>query len=290
MDSDHCCLPVLQPTDATTIQKTFEAAILQMQAASSDYNNISVLSTYWASDDSGSNKDSSLFITTISKLENIETHKRVIADDDEVVALQDEIVNQAKLMTGRRRLFILHYAGHAIASSTSNSLIITSRITQDKGDGPQFSMSDIQDGLKVLASMSPGLDILLVMGSSCFAAVAESRRVEGARVELMATTSSDNSGQNESSFTKQWCTAFTKLLRNGAPFTTNDINSCSNPSGFILREGSGLPITFCALPSPGLDKSQVVAFLLTESPDSDSVAHLIDYLQNAVVPIAVLRF
>ena len=274
-----------------------------MQTASSEsdcYDNISVLSTYWESDDTGSKEDTTLFLDTISKLENVETHKRVLADDDEVFSLRDEIANQAKsTIAGNRQLFILHYVGHAVATSTSSRLVITPKIAHGEFVGPQLNMTLVKDALKDLATTSPGLDILLVMG--CLTSLAESTRVEGARVELMAATSFEDTskGRNESTFTEKWCTAFTKLRKTGVPFTSNDIidsvNSHSGPSGFILREGWGLPIAFCAL--PGLDESTIAArnsqsVLITirimESPDSDSVERLIDYLQNGVVPIEVL--
>ena len=169
-----------------------------MQTASSEsdcYDNISVLSTYWASDDTGSKEDTTLFLDTISKLENVETHKRVLADDDEVFSLRDEIANQAKsTIAGNRQLFILHYAGHAVATSTSSRLVITPKIAHGEFVGPQLNMTLVKDALKDLATTSPGLDILLVMG--CFTSLAESTRVEGARVELLHSRIPVKDGMN----------------------------------------------------------------------------------------------
>jgi hypothetical protein len=61
----------LQKTRSGMIKENIEAEILRIQMATNDhYDNISTFSTHWASDDTGGSKDSSLFVETISKLNN----------------------------------------------------------------------------------------------------------------------------------------------------------------------------------------------------------------------------
>ena len=138
-----------------------------MQIAVSDsYDSLSVFSIYWKSDDTGG-EDSSLFIDTLSKLQNVESCQRNL--DDVVmpgITLAGEIAGAAS-QSGRRKLLILHYAGHAIAGSTPDSLIITPKIGQELGGGPEIDMSLIKNILKDLASKSLGLDVLLVIDSCC---------------------------------------------------------------------------------------------------------------------------
>ena len=139
-----------------------------MQIAVSDsYDNLSVFSIYWKSDDTGGGEDSSLFIDTLSKLQNVESYQR--SPDDVVmpgITLAGEIAG-AVSQSGRRKLLVLHYAGHFIAGSTPESLIITPKIGQELGGGPEIDMSLIKNILKDLASKSLGLDVLLVIDSCC---------------------------------------------------------------------------------------------------------------------------
>jgi hypothetical protein len=200
------------------------------------------------------------------------------------------------LPSGSRTLFILHYAGHGIAGSTPDSLVITPKIDQELGQGPQIDISPIKDELKVKGSRSSGLDVLLVMDSCCAAIAGRGAKAKGARVELVAATARkglSNSRKDGRTFTQHWCEAFTKLLDIGKPFTCDDINRDiipeseleQFPSTFVLREGWDLPITFrfhpgtieSTLPSAVTSRTVVTAFHVEENPDSPS-KQLIDYL------------
>lgn len=139
--------------------------------------------------------------------------------------LADE-VTQAASQSRCHELFILHYAGHGIAGSTPDSLIIVPRIGQDLGSGPEINISPIKDGLKDIASKSSGLDVLLVMDSCCAAIAGRGGKAKGMRVELMAATTRkgiSNSRVDGQTFTQHWCEAFTKLLGIRKPFTCDDI-------------------------------------------------------------------
>ena len=113
----------LQRMTAQTIETRIDEAMQRMQIALSDsYDNVSVLSIYWKSDDTGSAEGSSLFIQALSKLQNVQTCQRSLSDKDRVFSLGPEVVHRAASQSGSRKLFILHYAGHAIAGSTPDSL------------------------------------------------------------------------------------------------------------------------------------------------------------------------
>jgi hypothetical protein len=301
----------LQKMESATVKHRVQTAISRIETASLDhYDYISIISIYWASDDTGGKEDSSLFITTVSKLGNAETtmktKARAIANEEKVHRLLSEILEQAESMTGRRKLFILHYAGHAIAAGTSNSLIITSTIDGDDDKTSNLNMTLIKDALKDLASTSVGLDVLLVLDCCCAAVAGRGRVTSGERVELMAATSGggiSNSRKDGKTFTQHWCLAFDKFLERGQPFCCNDIETTINsnftleqyPATFVLREGWGVPVTFRALPSsttliPSALTGQTVitALHIAENPGSESMERLIDYLQNAPVQITVL--
>jgi hypothetical protein len=298
----------LQRMSAQTVETRIDEAMQRMQIAVSDfYDNVSVFSIYWKSDDTGSAEDSSLFIQTISKLHNVQTHQRSLSDDDRVFSLGAEVVDRAASKSGSRQLFILHYAGHAIAGSTPDSLIITPRIGQELGHGPEINMSLIKDELKVTASNCSGLDILIVMDSCCAAIAGRGGKAKGSRVELVAANARkgiSNSRVDGRTFTRHWCEAFTKLLEIGKPFTCDDIINDiipdseleQFPSTFVLREGWDLPITFClhpgpiksTLPAAVTSRTVVTAFHVEEDPNSPPLKQLIDHLNNALVPITVL--
>jgi len=301
----------LQKMESATVKERIQTAISRVETASLDhYDSISIISIYWASDNTGGKEDSSLFLTTVSKLGNaettMETQAREIADEERVRRLLSQILKQAESMTGRRKLFILHYAGHAIATSTSNSLIITSKIDGDDASASKLNMTLIKDALKDLASTSKGLDVLLVLDCCCAAVAGRGMVTSGERVELMAATSGggiSNSRLDGKTFTQHWCQAFEKFLESGQPFCCNDIETTINstvtleqyPATFVLREGWGVPVTFRALPSsttliPSALTGQTVitALHVVESPDTKSMELLINYLQNAPIRITVL--
>ena len=298
----------LQTATAQTVETRFDEAIQRLHIAVSDcYDNVSVFSIYWKSDDTGGAEDSSLFIQTFSKLQNVQTCQRSLSDDVNFFGLGAEIIDRAASLSGSRKLFILHYAGHAITRSTPDSLIITPKIGQELGSGPEMNMSHIKDELKYMGSKSLGLDVLLVMDSCCAAIAGRGRKAKGARVELMAVTARkgiSNSREDGRTFTQHWCEAFTKLLDIGTPFTCDDIIKDITPdseleqfpSTFVLREGWDLPITFhlhpglieSTLPAAVISRTVVTVFHVKENPNSPPLKQLIDYLNKAPVPIMVL--
>jgi hypothetical protein len=298
----------LQRSTAQTVKTRIDEAIQRMRIGVSDsYDIISVLSTYWESDDTGGAEDSSLFIETVSKLPNVQTCQRSLPDDVRVFDFGTDVDRQSKPQPGSRKLFILHYAGHAIAGSTPDSLMITPNIGQELGSGPEMNMSVIKDILKDMSSKSSGLDVLLVMDCCCAAIAGRGEKAKGARVELMAATARkgiSNSRKNGWTFTQDWCAAFTKLLETGNPFTCDDIIKDITPdseleqfpSTFVLREGWDLPITFrihpapieSILPAAVTSRTIVTALHIEENPNSTPLNQLVDYLNNAPVPITVL--
>jgi hypothetical protein len=297
----------LQRMTAQTIETRIDEAIQRMQIAVSDsYDNVSVFSVYWKSDDTGSAEDSSLFIQTLSQLQNVQTCQRSLSDDDRIFRLGGEVVDRAASQSGSRKLFILHYAGHAIAGSTPDSLIITPKIGQELGRGPEINMSLIKDELKVTGSQSSGLDVLLVMDCCCAAIAGRGEKAKGARVELVAATAPkdvSNSRKDGRTFTQHWSEAFTKLLEIRKPFTCDDIIKDITPdseleqfpSTFVLREGWDLPITFLhpgsiesTLPAAVTSRTVVTAFHVKENTNTLPLKQLIDYLNKAPAPITVL--
>lgn len=110
----------LQINRSQHVRERVEDAISRFDLASLDcYNSISTLSTYWQSDDTGSAEDSSLFLETISKLKTneleVKTCTRIIAEEEKALHLMKDVNEKASTMTGKRKLFILHYAGHGVA-------------------------------------------------------------------------------------------------------------------------------------------------------------------------------
>ena len=299
----------VRKSTAKNVEKRFDEAIERMKIVVSDsYTSVFIFSIYWKSDDTGGQADSSLFIDTLSKLQNVESFQRSLDDivmPTTMITLASEMARVAS--QSGRRLLILHYAGHAIASSTSKTLIITPKIGQELGCGPQMNMSLMKDLLKDLASTSLGLDVLLVMDSCCAGIAGRGREAKSTRVELVAATARkgvSNSRQDGQTFTQHWCEAFTRLLKIGKPFTCDDIIKCITPdpeleqfpATFVLREGCDLPITFHAHPSPitstlplaVTSPTVVTAFHIEEDPESASLKNLIKYLDEAPVKITVL--
>jgi hypothetical protein len=241
--------PIVDPqgVSAQTVETRIDEAMQRMQiAVSNSCDNVSVFPIYWKSDDTGGAEDSSFFIRTISKLHNVQTCQRSLSDDrNQVFRLGGEVIDQAESQSRSRKLFILHYVGHAIAGSTSDSLIIVPQLDQELGSGPEIDMSFIKDELKVTASDCLGLDILLVMDSCCAVIAGRGGKAKGSRVELVAAAACKeiiNSKKDGRTFTQHWCEAFTKLLEIGKPFTCEDINDIipdseleQFPSKFVLR-------------------------------------------------------
>jgi len=305
---DHMTsMATLQETEAITVQEKVEAAIVQMETAALDcYDNISALSLFWESDETGGSKDSALFIRTISQLEKVEGRSRPLGDDEKVAAVNWEIISQADSIQGKRKLFILHYAGHAIASAPSNILIITSRISKGEFLGPQMSMTYIRDGLKLLAGDTEGLDVLVVLDCCCAAIAGRGKLIGGKRMELMAATSPaglSNSREDYPglTFTQHWCAAFEHYLKLERPFNCEDIRNFINalhdleqfPATYVLREGWGAPITFRAPPAATTTMGPVVNTIITaihvkEDHNSSSLAALIAYLEKAPMKITVV--
>ncbi len=139
----------------------------------------------------------------------MEAHIRILADEEKVATLNLEIITQNSLK-GSCRLFILHYAGHAIVAAPSNILVITFRI---KFKGPQMSMIYIRDRLMHLAEDSDGLDILLMLNCCCAAIAERGKLIGGKRMELMAATPvtglrNSREDHPKLTFTQCWCIAF----------------------------------------------------------------------------------
>jgi len=277
-------------TAQTTETRIGEAIQRSQTTASDSYDNVSVFSIYWKSDDTSA-EDSSLFIQTLSKLQNVQTRQRGLSDDDIASTLIPEIYPAAS-QSGSRKLFVLHYAGHAIAGSTTDSLIIVPKIGQELGRGPQLNMSLIKDVLKDKSAL--GLDVLLVLDCCCARAkvAGQGEKAKGARVELMAGTAPkgiSNPGEDGWTFTQHWCETFTKLLEIGTPFTCDDIVKDLTPdsepeqfpSTFVLREGQDLPITFRRHPGPiepATATSRSVVTHIEENPDALPLKQLINEL------------
>jgi hypothetical protein len=290
----------LQRTTAQTVETRIDEVMQRMQIAVSDsYDDVSVFSIYWKSDDTGGAEDSSLFIHTLSKLQNVQSCQRSLSDDVMTFTLAGEIAGAAS-QPGRRKLFILNYAGHAIAGSTTGSIIITPKIGQELGDGPEMDISPIKDLLK-------DMDVFLVIDSCCAGIAGRGGKAKGARVELMAATARkgvSNSRNDGRTFTEHWCEAFTGRLKMGKPFTCDDIVKDITPhsqleqfpSTFVLREGWNLPITFRSHPSPiastlpavVTSQTVVTAFHIEENPDSAPLKKLIKYPDEAPVKVTVL--
>lgn len=304
----------LQINRSQHVRERVEDAISRFDLASLDcYNSISTLSTYWQSDDTGSAEDSSLFLETISKLKTneleVKTCTRIIAEEEKALHLMKDVNEKASTMTGKRKLFILHYAGHGVASNTSNELTITSRIAASEKEivAGSLNMTLIKSSLKDLASYTNGLDILLIMDCCCAAAAGRGVTVPvGQRMELMAATSDggiSNSRKDGITFTQYWCQAFLHLLDFNRPFTCNEIKDLIStyhgleqfPATFVLREGWGAPIRFKALPDSTAqvpaavaNRAVITALHVTEDCDSANLDLLINYLEHAPVPITVL--
>jgi hypothetical protein len=265
------------------------------------------LSTYWKTDDTGGKEDSSLFIKTIVKLRNdgtsVVTGVQIIEDDDKTHPLTFCAIDQVGKMEGKRKLFIFHYAGHAITGNATE-LLITPKISEEE-IGRHLNMTLIRDSLKELAATSDGLDVLFLLDCCCSAIAGRGNVSLGQRVELMAATSPkglSNSRQDGQTFTERWCQVFDDFLALSQPFDCNQIRDAINtsrdleqfPAIFVLREGWGVPITFRAhprsitLPSGPSQKIIVTAFLVNEDINSDHLKHLTEFLEASPVPITVL--
>jgi hypothetical protein len=119
----------LPETSAGTVHDQLDVAIKRMEIVALDcYDNIASVSLHWISDTTGGDEDSVHFGATLSTLGNIDVKIRPLLDEDIVSTVNQEIISRASTLQGNRRLFILHYAGHGIASAPSNTLVITSRI------------------------------------------------------------------------------------------------------------------------------------------------------------------
>jgi hypothetical protein len=210
--------------------------------------------------------------------------------------------SKARPQSGRRKLFIFHYAGHAIAGSTPDMLVITPRIGQKLDEGPQINFSPLRGLLKGSATTSLGLDILFVIDSCCAGIAGQGGEAKGARVEFMAATARKR--KDGLTFTQHWCEAFTRHLEMGKPFTCDDIIKDitpdseleQSPSAFVLCEGWNLPIIFRPHPSPitstlpaaVTSQTVIMAFHIEENPDSAPLKKLIKYLDEAPAKVTVL--
>jgi len=223
------------------------------------------------------------------------------------LAFLNEMVEGIESMSGERKLFILHYAGHAVAHPKGDGLILTARIAQELNARTQFNMNLIRDHLRVVVQTAEGLDILILLDCCCAAVAGRGAGSKGARMELMAATSGggiSNSRKDGKTFTQNWVEAFNELIEIGEAFNSDSIQNIISrsynlpqyPATFILREGWGVPITFRARPtsvttpavSEFCSKIIIAALYLVDDPDSQAMKNLIDYLQKAPVNISVL--
>jgi hypothetical protein len=285
----------------TDIKDTIQR--LGVATSNNVYDKISVFSTYWGSDDTGADKDSLLFIETIQKLHNVEAHQHILLEEHTGMKLAREVFNALPSGTPSRRLFIFHYAGHSISST-----FLTPKGDQKWGTGPQIDPSRLIKDLKAEASTQLGLDVLFILDSCCQHCNVEGPKAKG-RVEWVAATGYTNlanarTASDGRNFTQYWCAAFNRLLDTGKPFVFEDIMTTINPDAyvrpfpgmFVVREGWDIPITFSAhnntiessLPSVETSPPVVTVFHLKGNPDSPSVKQLIEYLNNAPVPIKIL--
>jgi len=296
-------VPSLITVNASSMVEQVNQAVSRLQVAATDsYDSITILSMYWASDNTGSKKDSELFLNTLSNLGPTGTVE--ILNDASTLDLVMKYREMSGLLTGHRRLFILHYAGHAVPGSTTRDLTLVPKIGQEKDEGPTFDFSLVKAMLKGDAAVNSGLDVLFVMDCCC-AAIGGRGGTVGARVELMAATSPggiSNARVDGDTFTQDWCKAFDKLSAGGDPFTCYDIINEVN-SGlkieqygrlFVLQEGWDLPITFrspkgqTTLSPKVLVRSLVMAFHIMEGHDSEQFLRLIEFLKKSPVPLTVL--
>ena len=162
-----------------------------MQIAVLDsYDNVSVLSIYWKSDDNGGAEDNSLFIQTLSKLWNVQTCQQSLSDDHRIFRLGAEVVDRAASQSGSRKLFILLYAGRANAGST---------YTRQLHYHPQN-----QSGAGVL-----------MMNSCCAAIAGRGGKAKGARVELVVATAPKDVGNSRKvgrTYTQHCCQRYNSRL------------------------------------------------------------------------------
>ena len=146
----------LRRVPAQIVETGIEDAIQRLGVATSNvYDNISIFSAYWGSDDSGGDKDSSLFIETIQKLQNVDAHKSILSQTHCDMELCHDVFITLPPRTSSQKLFIFHYAGHGIAGTT----FITPKISQKLDKGPELNLSRLKDLLKAEA-LFRGLDFL----------------------------------------------------------------------------------------------------------------------------------
>lgn len=294
----------LRRVQTQIVETEIKDAIQRLGVATSNvYDNISVLSTHWGSDDTGGEKDSSLFIETIQKLQNVDAHKCILSPQGHTdMELARDVFIALPPRASSRKLFIFHYAGHGIPGTT----FITPKIGQKPGQGPELDLSRLKNELKAEASCQD-LDVLFVVDTR-FTPISVSgwgSMAKGARIESVAGAARKGvTASDGRTFTEHWCAAFNKLLDAGKSFTSEDIikniNSDSEleqfPSLFVLLEGWDLPITFSLHPSTIessfssvlTSQTAVTVFHVEENPDSLSVKQLIEYFNNTPVPITIL--
>ena len=288
---------------STQIGETeIQDAIQRLGVATSNnaYDNITVFSTYWGSDNSGGDKDSSLFIETIKKLHKVNAYKYIFSQEHTDMKLSRDVFNVLPSGNPSRRLLIFHYAGHSIAHTG----VLVPTIDQKRGTGPEIDLSRLSNDLKAEASTQTWLDVLFIVDSCYPSNSMQGVKAKGARVEFIVAsmwTTNSRMASDGRSFTQHWCAAFNKLLDTGRPFVSEDIKNNINsdpylkpfPSLFVLREGWDLPITFSSNnnaiePSLPSFPMVVTGFYFKESPDSPSIKQLVEYLNNTPVPVTVL--
>ncbi|KAI3630371.1 hypothetical protein MIR68_011806 [Amoeboaphelidium protococcarum] len=215
------------------------------------------------------------------------------------------------LNKSKRTLFIFFYAGHATKSSTSSSLILTSKFENAIDDGicsTQRNFSRINTALLDDCRANPLMDVLMVADSCCAAVGGRGNVTTSGRIEFIAATTEtgiSNTRDDGQTFTQVWCKATNEPASSRAEFTTDDIAEKINddrelaqyPRLFVKHQGKGLPISFSKPRGDAvvvLSKKPtqlpvvLVAFHLAESPSDDAVKDLTEYLAKSDIPISVL--
>lgn len=278
------------------------------------YEAISVFSSSWMGDDSGGNEDSQLFIDTTKILPAVSDRAVAfqIPSDYPFAAFISRLMTAFQSLTriSGRKLFIVHYAGHAEAGSTSEALVLVrhagdgdpdSKASADVSDVLPFNL--IKQIIKTSSSGINGFDLLYVMDCCCSALGGRGPK-QLSRVEFVAATTAmgiSNARSDGTTLTQMWCKQFSSLVNNKVPFTAKQIvvnlqdepTSDGFPAIFLIEEGRGAPILFH--PSPVLSsvpsKSKydaVVAFHVLEEESEDAFKKLSSYISESGIPVSVI--
>ncbi|KAN0081968.1 hypothetical protein V8E54_003266 [Elaphomyces granulatus] len=280
----------LPTTNSMEIKDGIDQAVKRLKIATEDnYDAIGILSLRWISDNTGAILDTKLFVDTVSSL---------LSTEFGVIVRVGEMMEQ---LVGRRKLVILHYAGHVVRGCTSNRLELTPRIGQEE---ETLDFSSIKNMITERALKTSGWDVLFIMDCCCSATGGRDGRL-GSRVEFMAPAGISNSRMDGDTFTQDLCKSFEKLSTK-KQFTCFDLMEEINAGPerkqygrvFVLQEGWNLPITFRpktsllpkypSVPATILTCTLVVTLHVKEGPTSKEFKQLVEHLKKAPVPVNIL--